>query len=140
MLDGLLFWVVNISNGECRTYKTHIKKLLLCKLFCVQSSIKVSITFFSFPTNILSNKVKQVCNKIIFINSLFIIYYDFSKVFNIVGHHEKSCKLKQLLFLRFYLSVDLQTRLVGDWIEFVESTNSSTFSVRRLFWHHWPFI
>ena len=79
--------------------------------FCVQSSIKVSITFFLFPTNILSNKVKQVCYKIIFINSLFIIYYNFFKIFIIVGnlkkkcgHREKSCELKQLLFLRVYLS------------------------------------
>ena len=39
--------------------------------------------FISDEHIILSNKVKQVCYKIISINSLFIIYYDFSKIFNI---------------------------------------------------------
>ena len=68
----------------------------------------------------MSNKVKQVCYKIIFVNSLFIIYYDFFKIFNIVGnlkkkcgHCEKSCELMQLLFLRVYLS-DLTERLVSE--------------------------
>ena len=58
------------------------------------------ITFFLFPTNISSNEGKQVCCKIIFIHSLFIIWF-----FHIVGnsnkkcgHHEKSCELKQLLY------------------------------------------
>ena len=96
------------NNWEVNPYK---KIATFASFFCVHSSIKVSITFFLFPTNILPNKVKQVCYKIIFINSLFIIYYDFLKIFNIVrnlkkkcGHHEKSCELKQLLFLRVYLS------------------------------------
>ena len=91
---------------EVNPYK---KCATFASFFCVHVTIKVSITFFLFPTNILSNKVKQVCYKIIFIYILFVIYYDFLKIFNIVrkkkcGHHEKSCEFKQLLFLRVYLS------------------------------------
>ena len=50
------------------------------KIFCVQSYstkkakwIKVSTLSFLFPTNILSNKVKKVCYKIIFIHGQFIM-------------------------------------------------------------------
>ena len=41
-------------------------------LLKTQKSIKVS-TFFSFPTNMVSNKVQTVGYKIIFINSQFIM-------------------------------------------------------------------
>ena len=56
--------------------------------------------FLLFPTNILSNKVKQVCYKIIFINSLFIIYYNFLKIFNTVENLKKRCGHHALLYRR----------------------------------------
>ena len=61
--------------------------------------------FFYYRRTYYWNKTKQVCYKMIFISSLFIIW--FLKVFNIVGkkkcgHLEKSCELKQLHFLRDY--------------------------------------
>ena len=80
-------WVTShFKDREVNPFK---KVATFCKLFCVQPSIKVSITFFLFPTNILSNKVKKY--KIIFINSLFIMNYDFLKIFNIVGNFKKKC-------------------------------------------------
>ena len=79
-------------NRQRNPYK---KRFYFCRLFLCTLADQGVHPFFLFPTNILSNKVKQVCFKIIFINSLIIIIYDFLKIFNIVGnlkcgHHEKS--------------------------------------------------
>ena len=73
---------------------------------------------FFFPMNILSNKVKQVCYKIKFINSLFIIIYDFLKIFNIVGnlkkkcgHHEKSWRKVGVKAATFLMGLPLWMKL-----------------------------
>ena len=79
-----------------------------CKLFlCTVVDQGVHQFLFISDEHIL----KQSKIYLLFINSLFIIYYDFLKIFNIVGnlkkkcgHREKSCELKQLLSLRVYLS------------------------------------
>ena len=59
----ILSWEVNPYRKSCYFYKLFLGKL-------VDQGVH---PFFSCLTNILSNKVKQVCYKIIFINSL--IYY-----------------------------------------------------------------
>ena len=79
------------GNTLLREVNPYKKVATFASLFCVHSSIKVSITFFVFTTNILLNKVKQVCYKIIFTHSIFMIYYDFLKIFNIVGNLKKKC-------------------------------------------------
>ena len=44
---------------------------------------------FISDEHIVKQSKKKVCYEIIFINSLFIIYYDFLKIFNIVGKKKK---------------------------------------------------
>ena len=72
--------------------------LLLLQASFVYTRRSRCLPFLLFPTNVLSNKIKQACYKMIFINSLFIIYNDINSLFikyiqycrklkNKCGHH-----------------------------------------------------
>ena len=82
----------------CREVNPYTKSCYFCKLFLCTLVDQVVHPFFLFPTNVISNKVKQACYKIMSINSLFIIYNDFSKIFKIVV--KKKCGHHDLLFRR----------------------------------------
>ena len=88
--------------------------MLLLKAFFVYNRRSRCPPFLFISDEHIVKQSKQVCYKIIFINSLFIIIYDFLKIFNIVGnlrkkcgHHEKSWRkvgVKVATFLTDLLS------------------------------------
>ena len=102
-----------VSHREVNPYKkvATFASFFLCTL--VDQGVHL---FFSYPTNIFSNKVKKVTKEYFYIVYLLFkfIYNDFLKIFNIVRkeigrQHEKKSELKQLLFLRVYLSGKAKT-------------------------------
>ena len=98
------------SSLSCREVNPYKIVATFCKRF-LSTLVDQGVHHFLFISDKhidKQSKISMLQNNVY--NSLFIIYYDFLRICNIVGncrkkcgHHEKSWELKQLLFLRVFL-------------------------------------